>query len=282
MSSPTSFLTSSCLCRARASHIPVTSSGNATLFHGVPDWVYEEEVFSSNFALWWSPDSSKVAFLVFDETLVEEYTFPIYNPTSDSDNVVPYTTQLTMRYPKPGYPNPLVSVHVFNLEQFLSESELGTDPDPAEATLELEWSGRLPDDNNVITDVVWLSDGALLLKEVSRNADAGSAVLFDLSDTSLLAARTGRVVRTFGKDGEEGDEGWIESEHTVYPLPPSFSTSGLPSYLDIVPDKDGYNHIALFSPASANTPRFLTTGPWEVTGGIKAVNLERGVVCVPA
>jgi dipeptidyl aminopeptidase B len=278
----TSFLTSSCLRRAWASHIQVTSSGNATLFHGVPDWVYEEEVFSSDFALWWSPDSSKVAFLAFDETLVEEYTFPIYNPTSDSDNVVPYTTQLTMRYPKPGYPNPLVSVHVFSLERFLSESELGIDPDPAEATLELEWDGRLPANDNIITDVVWLSDGALLLKEVNRNADAGSAVLFDLSDTSLLAARTGRVVRTFGKDGEEGDEGWIESEHTVYRLPASFSTSGLPSYLDIVPDKDGYNHIALFSPASTSTPRFLTTGRWEVTGGIQAVDIERGVVCVPA
>jgi dipeptidyl aminopeptidase B len=256
----------------------VTNSGNATLFHGVPDWVYEEEVFSSDFALWWSPDSSKVAFLGFDETLVEEYTFPIYNPTYDSDTVVPYTNQRTMRYPKPGYPNPLVSVHVFDLERFLSESVLGTDPDPAEATLELEWESRQPANDSIITDVVWLSDGALFLKEVNRNADAGSAVLFDVSDTSLLAARTGRVVRKLGMDGEEGDEGWIESEHTVYPLPASFSTSGLPSYLDIVPDKDGYNHIALFSPASAGTPRFLTTGPWEVTGGVQAVDLERGLV----
>jgi dipeptidyl aminopeptidase len=280
ISSPTSFLTFSCLCRPWTSHIPVTTSGNATLFHGVPDWVYEEEVFSDDVALWWSPDSSKLAFLVFDETLVEEYTFPIYNPTDDSDTVVPYTTQVTMRYPKPGYPNPLVSVHVFDLEQFLSDVELGTDPDPAEATLELEWVGRQPANESIITDVIWLDHGALLLKEVNRNADAGSAILFDVSDTSLLAASSGRVVRTLGKDGEEADEGWIESEHTVYSLPTSFSLSGLPSYLDIVPDKDGYNHIALFSPASTSTPRFLTTGPWEVTGGIQAVDHERGLVCV--
>jgi dipeptidyl aminopeptidase B len=256
----------------------VTNSGNATLFHGVPDWVYEEEVFSSDFALWWSPESSKVAFLVFDESLVEEYTLPIYNPTDDSDTVVPYTSQLTMRYPKPGYPNPLVSVHVFDLERFLSEDVLGGDTDPAEATLELEWEGRQPANDSIITDVVWLRDGDLLLKEVNRNADAGSAVLFGLSDTSLLGARTGRVVRTLGKNGEEEDEGWIESEHTVYPLPTNFSADGLPSYLDIVPDKDGYNHIALFSPASASAPRFLTTGAWEVTGRIQAVDVERGLV----
>ena len=264
------------------SHIQVTNSGNATLFHGVPDWVYEEEVLAADFALWWSPDSSKIAFLVSDETQVDEYTYPIYNPTSDSDTVVPYPTQMTMRYPKPGYPNPLVSAHVFDLDRFLHETVLGTGLDPAEATLELDWSGRLPANDSIIMDVVWLAKDSLLLKEVNRNADAGRVVLFDVTDTSLLGAGLGRVVRTLGKDGEEADEGWIESQHTVYPLPERFSPSGLPSYLDIVPDQDGYNHIALFSPASANAqpPRFLTTGPWEVTDGVLAVDLEKGLVCV--
>lgn len=236
-------------------------------------------MFSSDFALWWSPDSTKIAFLVSDETLVNEYTFPIYNPTYESDTVVPYPTQQTMRYPKPGYPNPLVSAHVFDFERFLSESSIGHNYDPAESTLELEWSGRLPRNDSIIIEVVWLGNGggSLLLKEVNRNADTGRAVLFDVSDTSLLAGRTGRVVRSLGKDGEEADGGWIESAH-VYPLPENFSPSGLPSYLDVVPDKDGYNHIALFSPASASTPRFLTTGSWEVTDGVQAVDLEKGLV----
>jgi len=76
------------------------------LFHGVPDWVNEEEVFASDYALWWSPDSQKVAFLAFDETLVDEYVFPIYNPTQDSSAIIPYTTDVVMKYPKPGYNNP--------------------------------------------------------------------------------------------------------------------------------------------------------------------------------
>lgn len=262
----------------RTSHIQVTDSGNATLFHGVPDWVYEEEVFAADFALFWSPDSTKVAFLAFDETLVEEFTFPIYNPTDDSDAVVPYTTQLTMRYPKPGYPNPLVFVHVFDLDRFLIERAFNDETSPAEATLELEWTGRQPVNDSIIMDVVWLSNGTLLVKEVNRNADKGIAALFDVSDTTLLAARTGSVVRTFGKDGEEADDGWIDAEHAVYPLPEHFSASGLSSYLDVLPDENGYNHIALFSPASSSTPRFLTTGPWEVTNGIQAVDLDRGLV----
>ena len=94
--------------------VQVTTAGNASLFHGVPDWVYEEEIFSADFALWWSPDSSKVAFLAFDETAVNEFTFPIYNPTDDANTINPYTTEMTMKYPKPGYNNPLVSLHVFD------------------------------------------------------------------------------------------------------------------------------------------------------------------------
>ncbi|KAI0258657.1 dipeptidyl aminopeptidase [Gloeopeniophorella convolvens] len=261
-----------------ASHIRITTSGNATLFHGVPDWVYEEEVFSADYAVWWSPDSTKLAFLVFDETLVEEFTFPIYNPTTDSDTVVPYTNQLTMRYPKPGYNNPLVSAHVFDLAHYTEESTYSSDFAPAEATLELEWAGRQPRNDSILMDVVWVGNDSLLIKEVNRNASAGSVVLFDVADTTLLAADTGHVVRTLGRDGEEGDDGWIESAHTVHPLPARFSASGLPSYLDIVPDKHGYNHIALFSPASTGTPRFLTTGAWEVTDGIQAVDLENGLV----
>ena len=265
--------------RQLAPHTRVTNSGNATLFHGVPDWVYEEEVFSSDFALWWSHDSSKIAFLVSDETQVSEYTFPIYNPTNDADTVVPYPSQQTMRYPKPGYPNPLVSAHVFDLDRFLSETALGVYLDPAETTLELDWSDQLPANDSIIMDVVWLANDSLLLKEVNRNADAGRVVLFDFSDTSLLGAGMGRVVRMLGRDGEEADEGWIESQHSVYALPERFSPTGLPSYLDIVPDKDGYNHIALFSPASTTKPQFLTTGPWEVTdGGVQAVDFQKGLV----
>jgi dipeptidyl aminopeptidase len=72
------------------------------------------------------------------------------------------------------------------------------------------------------------------------------------------------------------------SAHTVYPLPKNLSPGELPSCLDIVPDKDGYNYIVLFCPASSSTPQFLTTGPWEVTGSVWAVDLEKRLVYVLA
>lgn len=189
--------------------IRVTSSGNASLFHGVPDWVYEEEVFSSDYALWWAPDSSRVAFLRFDETAVDEFTFPIYNPTEDSYAVVPYPGHVTMKYPKPGYNNPLVSVHVFELETYLDEIDDGETSQNAldDATLELTWEGRFALNNSVISEVAWVGNSTLLVKEVNRAATNGSVVLFNLE---AGAVNMGQIVRRLGRDGEQGDDGWIE------------------------------------------------------------------------
>lgn len=258
--------------------IRITSTGNASLFHGVPDWVYEEEIFSSDSSLWWSPTSSKLAFLSFDETLVEEFTFPIYNPTEDANAVVPYTKDVVMKYPKPGYRNPLVSVHVFDLGRYLERvADLGGEDVPAEEeTLTLDWDGRRPVEDSVVLEVAWVGNGSLVLKEVNRNADDGNVLVFDLDDVDAFVRSRGRVVRRLGREGEEGDDGWIDNEQTIYPLS-SLDLDG-DAYLDIVPTKEGYNHIALFSPATSSTPKFLTSGNWEVTGGIQSVDQKRGLV----
>jgi dipeptidyl aminopeptidase B len=279
------------------SPIRVTSSGNTSLFHGVPDWVYEEEVFESDYALWWSPDSTKLAFLRLDETYVDEYTFPIYNPTSDAAAVVPYPESVTMKYPKPGYNNPLVSVFVFELDRYQDAVLLGNDVAESN-TVELTWNGRFPANRSIIFEVSWVGDTSLIVKEVNRAGDEGNVVLFDLQEDNVVTRANGTVIRTLGKNGEEGDNGWIESVcrvpslyvlyaifsheirqiQNIYPLPSSVSHQGTPGYLDIVPNHEGYNHIALFNPFDSGTPRFLTSGHWEVTGGILAVDVDRGLV----
>lgn len=192
----------------------MTTSGNASLFHGVPDWVYEEEVFESDFALWWSPDSKKVAFLAFDETLVPEFSFPVYNPTEDSDAVIPYTSDVVMKYPKPGYANPLVFVHVFDLGLYLEDTEASSttsDLPIKHATLTLDWKNRKRADDGIISEVAWVGNATLLLKEVNRNADDGSIILFNLDAADTRSRTNGHVVRKLGKAGEEGDDGWIEN-----------------------------------------------------------------------
>lgn len=174
--------------------------------------MYEEEVFSSPSTLWWSPDSSKVAFLTLDETLVPEYTFPIYNPSDSSSSVYPYTEEVVMKYPKPGYPNPIVTVHVFELQEYLDSR--GTDYEFAgipisEATLALDWQGRLPPDESILFEVSWFGNETLIVKEADRSASVGSVVLFDFSVSGGEAQ--GSVVRRLGEGGESDDGGWIDS-----------------------------------------------------------------------
>lgn len=58
------------------------------------------------------------------------------------------------------------------------------------------------------------------------------------------------------------------------------AVTGIDAYLDIVPNHEGFNHIALFSSASSDTPRFLTSGPWEVTGKIQGIDAKKGLMSV--
>jgi dipeptidyl aminopeptidase len=169
-------------------------------------------------------------------------------------------------------------VHVFDLEAYLSQPESALTSVADQAVVDLRWSDNFPSNNSIINQVAWADNSTLVLKEVTRAADHGNVVLFDLSTASLGGIATGEAVRKLGVDGEEGDEGWIDAGQNIYPVPASLRSGDSPAYLDIVPTKDGYNHIALFDPATASTPHFLTSGTWEVTNGIQAVDVQRGLI----
>jgi len=146
--------------------------------------------------------------LAFDETLVPEYAFPIYNPTDDSNAVIPYTTDVVMKYPKPGYNNPLVTAHVFDLDLYLAKDQSAT-AGVGHAIFDLDWEQRKSSTDSIISEVAWVGNATLLIKEVNRNADDGNVILFNLDATRSKSY--GRVVRKLGRAGEEGDDGWIDA-----------------------------------------------------------------------
>jgi dipeptidyl-peptidase-4 len=78
----------------------LTSDGGENLLNGKLDWVYQEEVYGrGNFkGYWWSPDSTRIAFLQLDETGVPRYTLV--------DDRTPRPVVETWPYPKAGDPNP--------------------------------------------------------------------------------------------------------------------------------------------------------------------------------
>jgi dipeptidyl-peptidase-4 len=86
----------------------LTRDGSAKILNGRLDWVYQEELYGrGNFgAYWWSPDSTSIAFLRFDENPVPEFTVVDHIPYHQTLEVTPY--------PKAGDPNPIVKLAVVN------------------------------------------------------------------------------------------------------------------------------------------------------------------------
>lgn len=77
--------------------IQVTTDGSEVVFNGVPDWVYEEEVFASDHTTWWSPDASTIAYLRMNESEVKDYRLQFYNPSNDAFEPHQYTTEIDMK-----------------------------------------------------------------------------------------------------------------------------------------------------------------------------------------
>jgi hypothetical protein len=59
-----------------------------------------EEVFSSNTALWFSPDSKKLAYATFDDNRTRIMSVPFYGVPGSLE--YQYTHAVNIRYPKVG------------------------------------------------------------------------------------------------------------------------------------------------------------------------------------
>jgi len=79
--------------------------GGGLISNGQADWVYYEEIYGRREkAYWWSPDSSAIAFIQFDDTPVHEFT--VVNNTGKKQKVE------ETPYPRAGEPNPNVSIGI--------------------------------------------------------------------------------------------------------------------------------------------------------------------------
>lgn len=77
------------------------------IINGSADWVYEEE-FAFAQAFFWSPDSKKIAYYIFDESEVKEYNMQIWAGL--------YPVDYKFKYPKAGEANSKVNIEVYNIQ----------------------------------------------------------------------------------------------------------------------------------------------------------------------
>ncbi|OKL57826.1 putative dipeptidyl-aminopeptidase B [Talaromyces atroroseus] len=238
----------------------ITTNGGKDLFYGVPDWVYEEEVFEHNSATWWSNDGKYVAFLRTNESMVPEFPLQYYMSRPSGERpphgLEDYPDVLQIKYPKAGAPNPRVTLQFYEVD--------------SGDVFSVNVSGGFPDDDRLITEVVWASKANVLIKEFNRESDIVRTVLVD------VASRTGKLVRVdnFAQD----DGGWAEITESTTFIPADPENGRLDDgYIDVIVH-EGHDHLGYFSPLDNPAPILLTSGPWEIVDSPPAVDLKNGIV----
>ncbi|KPM44158.1 putative dipeptidyl peptidase 4 [Neonectria ditissima] len=214
----------------------ITSDGGPDMFHGVPDWVYEEEIFGTRSTFWFSPDAKFIAFLSFNETGVGTFTIPYY--MDDQELAPTYPEELDLRYPKVGSTNPTVQLSL------LTVSTGKYEPVPVDV---------FEPDNLIIGEVSWVTDThtALIYRAFNRVQDVDAHVVVD--PVSLKS----KVVRE-----RDGTDGWLENTLTISYVGPLKASGNATYYVDLS-DEDGWSHIYLY-PVNGGKAIQLTSGEWEV------------------
>ncbi|KAL9056162.1 MAG: hypothetical protein Q9162_003123 [Coniocarpon cinnabarinum] len=240
----------------------ITKDGGDQMFNGVPDWVYEEEVFSGDSATWFSEDGNYIAFLATDESGVPEYPVQYFLSRPSGQRPSPgqesYPEVRKIKYPKAGAPNPIVHLRFYDVEN--------------SKVFNVPIDHDFEDDDRLITEVIWAgSTGKVLIRETNRESDVLKMVLID------VVQREGRIVREH--DVMKLDGGWFEVSETTTFIPKD-ADNGRPNdgYIDTI-IHDGYDHLAYFSPLDADSPTvMLTSGEWEVINAPSAVDLQKNLV----
>jgi dipeptidyl-peptidase 4 len=145
----------------------LTTDGSATLFNGKLDWVYQEELYGrGNWrGFWWSPDSSKVAYLQLDESKVPTFTVLDHRPLHQQAH--------TANYPKVGDPNPTARLGVVAASG--GATKWMFDPYEGQETL--------------ISNVGWTPDNRVLAQWQNRAQTWLDLLVFDAEGKSRVVLR---------------------------------------------------------------------------------------------
>ncbi|KAI8070450.1 dipeptidyl peptidase IV N-terminal region-domain-containing protein [Gongronella butleri] len=262
-------------------HKQITHDGSATVFNGVLDWVYQEELLDQRHALWWSPDGSHLAYLRLDTGAVPEIHLPIYNTsaatstaTATADDDV-YPGEMAIRYPKAGSPNPQVMVHVYALDIGLthvltSNATVAPSAKANDGFEEIEVQDRL------VTDVAWLTaqHDYLAFKQTNRVQDR---VVTNVVQLGGGQNRHDAHMWTVDVAAPPADGGWIDQGMNMQFVQ---QTKGALIFVDWL-NNEGFMHMAkivLKLPSMAAEKQWLTSGQWEVETGSMVVDRQQQTI----
>lgn len=212
----------------------VTFNGKENkIFNGIPDWVYEEEMYSSNQGLWWSPGGKHVAYVEFNDTEVPNIEYSWYG-----DNQYPSTVSIP--YPKPGAPNPTVKLFVVDTDNTSKIAEVVV----PEAFREIE---------HYLATVTWVTDKRLAVQWLKRLQNHLILQIYSFNGSIWVPDENLEVTSSTG---------WIGR---FSPPKPVFAPDKNSYYL-LMSDTKKYKHI---HHVVKGKPTPITSGQWEVIDILK-------------
>lgn len=175
----------------------ITKDGEKNkIINGTPDWSYEEEFGMVN-SMRWSGDDNVLAFIRFDESAVPEYSFDNYRSYCDDEPLGdPYPVPYKYKYPLAGYPNSIVSVNAYDLDnRVIKKMDLpisDTDYVPS-----IEFGGE--NESRLMVMVLNHDQNYLRLFSVNPLSTVGKQIYTDQSDAWL--SPTAYKMVEYGKSG---------------------------------------------------------------------------------
>uniref|UniRef100_A0A8C6LY21 A-type potassium channel modulatory protein DPP6 n=1 Tax=Nothobranchius furzeri TaxID=105023 RepID=A0A8C6LY21_NOTFU len=213
----------------------VSTGKEGVIFNGLSDWLYEEEIFHSHIAHWWSPDGARLAYATINDTLVPKMELPMFTGS-------PYPMGKEYPYPKAGEENPVITLYVVNLNGPLHTIEMRRPNDPR--------TGEY-----YVTMVKWATTTKLAINWLNRAQN--------ISILTLCEATTGVCT----KKHEDESEGWLYRQNEE----PLFSRDGLKLFFTRAIPQGGrgkFFHISMSVSqpnTSTDTLQSITSGDWDVT-----------------
>ena len=218
----------------------VTTDGGPELFHGMLDWVYQEEIYGrGNFqGHWWNAHGSLCAFLSLDESKVREFTVVDHVPEGFLDTERTVRTEIT-NYPKVGDPNPTARLSIAHrADDNVVPVDLGGFPADA-----------------LVVRVEWTPDGFTLLVTVQDRIQTWA-------ELCACDPATGKLTK------------WIREESPTWvnrPESPHWLPDGSFLWLS---ERTGYQHVYHYE-AGGKLRAQVTSGEWQVRG-IERVDAAKG------
>lgn len=198
----------------------VTTDGSvaARIKYGTASWVYGEELAQDK-AMWWSPDGKKLAYYRFDEKAVPDYYMAM--------NQRSFQTTLDVEaYPKPGNPNPIADLFIYDIAAKKS------------VKVDSKFGPNGADVGHYVYNVAWSPDGKhLTFFRMSRAQNLQQWLAAD--------RETGACRVVFE---ESNPSGWVEFKPTgpfPSPTPDIHWLDGRPGKFLWISDRSGFRNVYL-------------------------------------